>query len=116
MLIIDVLVMMRSGREYRLGLYPAQVEELKDHADIGPGRVHVIGLSQKTEPDVIPWNRMFPGVKLYRTQAEVPPKPRAYTRKDKSRVTFAAEPLGIMTFVTPKSLQEASVKAPFWQI
>ena len=93
-MIIDVLVMMRSGKEYRLALTPDQIEEVSNHADIGKSGVFIIGRSLKTEADAVPWNKFFPGMRLYRLKSEVPAKPRTYVRRDKSRVMFAAEPIG----------------------
>ena len=111
-MLVDTLVMLRSGHEYKLTLTPAQVEELMSHKDIGPGRVYVIGQSVKTESDPIPWNKMFPGIRLYRTQAEVPKKPRTYTRQDKTRVMFAAEPWGYVGYMGAVDLHKPTYHIP----
>jgi hypothetical protein len=63
----DVLVMMRSGKEHRLCLSDEQVEELRSHVDIGPGRVYIIRTTDD-EAEAIPWHKMFPGIVLATTQ------------------------------------------------
>lgn len=110
MTVIDVLVMLRSGREYRLALTPDQIEEVSNHADIGKSRVFIIGKSEKTVSDKVPWNKFFPGVKLYRLKSEVPAKPRTYVRKDKSRVMFASEPAGPIGFLGAVDLHKPLFK------
>lgn len=76
----NVLVMMRSGREYKLTVSDEQLDELYAHKDIGKSRVYMIGLSTDS-PDEIPWHKFFPGTKLYRVKADMPKQPRARKAK-----------------------------------
>lgn len=83
-----VLVMMRSGREYKLTVTDEMLDELYAHKDIGKSRVFVIGLSVDA-PDEIPWHKFFPGTKLYRVKADMP-KAERKARKSKKPVFMSA--------------------------
>lgn len=89
----DVLVMMRSGKEYRLALTEGQLEELYAHPDIGDRRVHVIGVTDK-QPDIIPWSKFFPGSIL---SPNLRREKALYNRKTRGP-RYAAQPAGPIGF------------------
>lgn len=95
----SVLVMMRSGREYKLTVDDAMLDELYAHKDIGKSRVFMIGLSTDA-PDEIPWHKFFPGTKLYRVKADMPkPIRKPSARKSKPALCVApAAPVEYMTW------------------
>ena len=84
----DILLMVRSGREYKLTVSDEQLDELFQHKDIGSRRVFVIGQSMKA-PEDIPWHKIFPGTKLYRVKADMP-KAERKARKSKKPVFMSA--------------------------
>lgn len=95
----SVLVMMRSGREYRLTVDDVQLDELYRHKDIGKNRVFMIGLSTDS-PDEIPYHKMFPGTKLYRVKADMPKQPRAR----KAKVMPMSAPIGEIPWMSAVDL------------
>lgn len=85
---IDLLVMMRSGREHRIAVTPAEKQELLDHPDIGPGRIYVLGMT--TQYTGIPRNRLFPGIKL--TKEKLP-------RQTRPRKVKPVQPVGPLGYI-----------------
>ena len=104
----EVLIMMRSGREYRLVVSDEDYAALIAHKDIGANRVFTITKDSSKPVQEIPWHKLFPGMKLYRLKSEVPAKPRTYVRRDKSRVMFASEPVG------PIEWYSGDLRTPFY--
>ncbi|OPZ56925.1 MAG: hypothetical protein BWY89_00992 [Bacteroidetes bacterium ADurb.BinA012] len=95
-----VLVMMRSGREYKLTVTDEMLDELYAHKDIGKSRVFVIGLSVDA-PDAIPWHKFFPGTRLYREKKDIPKPVRVSTgsRSRKAKPRIAVLPAGPIEFM-----------------
>ena len=91
----DILLMVRSGREYKLTVSDEQLDELFQHKDIGSRRVFVIGQSMKA-PEDIPWHKIFPGTKLYREKKDIPKPVRVSTgsRSRKAKPRIAVLPAG----------------------
>lgn len=96
----DILLMIRSGREYKLTVSGEQLDELFQHKDIGSRRVFVIGQSMKA-PEDIPWHKIFPGTKLYREKKDIPKPVRVSTgsRRRKAKPRIAVLPAGPIEFM-----------------
>ena len=75
-----MLVLLRSGKEHVLIVGEPGLEELYAHPDIGTKRVFIMAMTEKECLPEIPWSKLFPGTKLYRTKAEMPEKDIRPTR------------------------------------